>query len=74
MHEAILLTRVASKNFKESFKAFLSYFSHEFTEKFQSLYLNIFFFIIVKHLPVFVHLVFNIGTLKIFHSLENFSC
>ena len=56
MHEAILLTRVAGKKF---LKAFSSYFSHEFTEKFQSLYFEYNFFIIVKHLPVFVDLVFN---------------
>ena len=34
MHEAILLRPVASKNLKKNLKAFLSCFSHEFTEKF----------------------------------------
>ena len=37
--ELHLLARVTSKSFK-NLKAFLSFFSHEFTEKFQSLYLE----------------------------------
>ena len=67
MHEAILLTRVASKNFKKLKSSFELFFAR--------VYLEIpVIILIVKHLRFFVDLVFNIGTLEIFFSLEDFGC
>ena len=45
--------------FRRTQKAFLSYFSHKFTGKFQSLCFECNFFITVKHLPFFCRSCFN---------------
>ena len=47
-----LLRRESQAKILRNFKVFFSYVSHEFNEKFQSLYLKQ-FFITVKHLPAF---------------------
>ena len=52
MHEAILMARVASKNFKK-LKSFFELFFAQVYLEIPVIILRIQFFIIVKHLPVF---------------------